>query len=156
MIELGNDRIKYNQTMLIIMGILFLSMMYWFYYIYKTQNCLIILILSLLFIMVALFSNLRLYRIRVDKEYFYIENIFRKLKIGKNEFITVKVVSIMPYTLAITFTGGRRYLFVLNSSDSFKAMVSFNKKKMGNQVINKIELIINVETMLKKPNSHNN
>lgn len=142
MIEIGNDRIKDNQIMLIILGVIFPSLMFLFYLIYKTQNCLIIFIISILFFTIALVYNLRLYRVSVNKEYFYIENILRKFKIEKNEFITIKVECTFPYILSITFTGGRRYLFLLNSSDSFKAMFSFNKKKIETQIINKVDHII--------------
>jgi hypothetical protein len=142
MIEIGNQNVKYNQILLIIIGVLFSGIMFWSYIICRTENCLIIFILSLIFISVAFFYNLRLYRIRVDKDYFYIENIFRKLKLEKNEFISIKVISILPYILAITFNSERRYLFTLNSSDSIKAMVSFNKKKIEKKIIDKIEQIL--------------
>ena len=142
MYVIGNKKIKEYQGFIIVLGIIISSLFFIFHLIYKTPNTLFMFIFCVLFFIGATVYYCMFYLIKVDVNFFYMENLFKKGKIPTNEFNKIKVVSIMPYIISISFKNKKRYFFMLDSFETFKAILKSNKNTIENNLTNKINNII--------------
>jgi len=70
---------------------------------------------------------IKIYEIKFDKDFFYVENIYRKIKIPADEFVKIDEIKIFSITYKIKFTSSS-YLFFITSSDSYKKLSLKNRK----------------------------
>lgn len=115
---IGSEKIKDYQITLIAMGIFILVLLGPFYIIDKNIYSLIVLLIGVAFVLSFSVAYSKLYKIEFNGNHFKISNLFSK----KEEYYSnLKGVSIklkIPFVLCISFKGGRKYYFMLNSKDN--------------------------------------
>src|SRR6056297_436897 len=123
--SIGDTKIKFYQKALIIISIITLFV-FFSAWIFGYTNIRIPIYSLFMFIPLNLFY-IKICEIKFDKDFFYIENIYRKIKIPANEFVRIDEIKIFSITYKIKFKSSS-YLFFITSSDSYKKLSLKNRK----------------------------
>ena len=125
---IGDQKIKYYQKFTIILGIIIISLFFILWLFKFIEGSIVLFAIFLLGIIVLIYSQV--YLIQYDDKYFYLSNIYKKIKVPSNEFNKINKVIFLPLFYKIHFKSSS-YFFILESSTVYKKFFSFGKLKLG-------------------------
>jgi hypothetical protein len=99
------------------------------------------ILIDSVFLMI-LYIYLKLYSISIDGDYFIFENLFRKVKINKDQCIGISGHFPLSYTMIIKFKDKRIFRFQLPTINSFKSIFSLSDKTPEDEIFDKIQAFI--------------
>jgi len=79
----------------------------------------------------------KLFKIQYDKDYFYLDSIYKKKKISIKEFVKIKDIFYLPAIYKIKFKSNS-YMFMVDDSTLFKDFFSISKKRADEKLTDKI------------------
>lgn len=142
--DLGKSNTIYNQVITVATIIIFsISLIIAACYELKNEDLIGFIVVISLFSIYILVQSLKLNRVRVSQEYFYIDSILRHKKIEAQKFEKIKIVSILPVTIKIYFKDGQRFLYSLKKPKSLNVMLLQNREIVEKNIIEEIHNIIN-------------
>lgn len=128
----GDNKISKYQLIIIVIGVILVLLFSSLSIIYKSTDFLFAVgfIIAFFSLLTLLYS--KLFSIKYDEQYFYIQNIFAYDKINASEFRAIKPVKFVDFLFKIKFVQ-KSFLFIITSDDFFKNV--FRSKKMQTKEI---------------------
>ncbi len=111
--EIGDTNIAYNQKNIIIVGVILLML----FPLLPFDNSYLIMIILIFSIIIFLYS--KVYSIKYNSEYFYVDNLFKKDIISATQFIEIRKVKFIDFLLIAVFQE-KSFLLMIKSEDIIK------------------------------------
>lgn len=136
--KIGENKIIGYQKLIIGISCFLLLIMLPVYFFDRTTSGLLIILFGIFFSALVLLNSSRFFDVKIDSEYFYIKNLFINRKIRTDEFETIRVVHIFPYTIKIIFKNGSSYKLKLSAKETVTAIIFSGKQELSRRL--KIQL----------------
>jgi hypothetical protein len=123
--HIGDAKVKCYQTLTIITGIATTILFLLVAITAQNEHYKLLPFFTLVFFSLLSLLYSRIYSVKYDSKHFYIENLFRKVKIDSSQFVRIQSIYQFEVLMMIVFKN-QKYLMLAKSEDIFRGFFKPN------------------------------